>query len=221
MLHFKPEQYHAYADGIERAAGGRFRRFNPFPLEQCWLHGWLEEKGWLDLPPATPAAADRYPTSQHFQRSNIVQHNRTTWMAMAADEDPAADVLIWLDYAILKQGHSWPDHPGVEERHITEFLAKIEESRFLDIPFPGIWDKGPIDDAGDNWRFVGSTHIIPRHWIYSVDFFYKSECKRFIERTKTVPLDLPVWAGLEQNSSLPFRFYRANHDASQLTEFPG
>ena len=222
MLHFKPEVYHDYADRMERAAGpGRFRRFNPYPLENCWLYKWLDSKGWLDLPPATAVASDRYPTAMHFQRSNIVQHERTNWLCQAAAEDSAVDVLIWLDYAILKQGHSWPGHPGVEERHITEFLDKIEASNFYDIPFPGIWPKGPIDDAGDNWRFCGSTHIIRRAWLHTVDFFYKSECRKFIERTKTIPLDLPIWAGLELHSSIPFRFYAANHDATQLTEFPG
>ena len=221
-IHFKPEDYHAYADRMEKAAGaGRFRRFNPYSLKKCWLYAWLEERGWLDLPPATPAAADRYPTAAHFQKSNIVQHERTSWLCQAANEDPTCDVLVWADYALLKQGHSWPGHPGVEEHHITEFLDKIEASNFQDIPFPGIWDRGPIDDKGDNWRFCGSTHIIPRDLLPYVDWFYKHECKKFIERTKTVPLDLPIWAGLELHSSLPFRFYRANHDATQLLNFPG
>jgi hypothetical protein len=222
MLHFKPEQYHDYADRMERAAGpGRFRRFNPYPLEDCWLYRWLAERGWLDLPPATAAAPDRYPTPQHFARSNIVQHQRTTWMVMAADEDRACDVVVWCDYAILKQGHSWSGHPGVEERHITEFLDKIERSTFLDIPFPGIWEKGPIDDRGDNWRFCGSTHIIRRDLLAYVDFFYRDICKKWVEKYKTVPLDLPIWALLEQTTSLPFRWYASNHDATQLTNFPG
>jgi hypothetical protein len=222
MLHFKPEQYHEYADRMEKAAGSeRFRRFNPYPLEKCWLHQWLKEKGWLNLPPATPAALDRYPTPAHFQKSNIVQHERTSWLCQAAQEDPNCDVFVWADYALLKQGHSWPGHPGVEERHISEFLGKIENSSFTDIPFPGIWDKGPIDDHGDNWRFVGSLHVIPRVWLAYVDWFYKYECKRWIEQKKTIPLDLPIWAILESNTSLPFRWYAANHDASQLTAFPG
>src|SRR5262249_151262 len=152
--------YHDYADRMEKAAGGRFRRYNPYSLEQCWLYCWLDAKGWLDLPPATAAAPDRYPTPRHFQRSNIVQHQRTSWMVMAAGEDPGADVLVWLDYAILKQGWNWDGHPGVEEHHITAFLDKIEASTFHDIPFPGIWERGEIADHGDNWRFCGSTHIL-------------------------------------------------------------
>jgi len=121
----------------------------------------------------------------------------------------------------LKQGWGWDGHPGVEERHITEFLDKIEASNFHDIPFPGIWPKGEISDNSDNWRFCGSTHIIRRDLLAYVDHFYREECQRFITRTQTVPLDLPIWAGLELHSSLPFRFYRANHDATQLLNFPG
>jgi hypothetical protein len=221
-IHFRPEQYHQYAERMRKAAGDdRFRAFNPYPLKQCWLYKWLEQRNWLDLPPATAPAADRYPTPKHFVLSNIVQHERTSWLCQAANEDPGCDVFVWLDYAILKQGHSWPGHPGVEERHISEFLDKIEKSGFEDIPFPGIWEKGPISDNGDNWRFAGSTHVIPRHLLAFCDWFYKHECKQFIERTKTIPLDLPIWALLEQNTNLPFRFYQANHDATQLTNFPG
>jgi len=221
-IHFKPEQYHAYAASMANAAGKeRFRAFNPFLLEECWLYKWLEERNWLDLPPATSPAADRYPTPKHFVLSNIVQHSRCQWLSLAADEDPQCDVLVWMDYAIRKQGHSWDGHPGVEEHHITEFLEKIENSTFQDIPFAGIWDKTPIDPHGDHWRFVGSLHVIPRHWLAYVRWFYEHECRRWIEIYKTVPLDLPIWAILESNTSLPFRWYAANHDATQLTHFPG
>ena len=203
------------------AGAARFRAFNPFPLEECWLYKWLAERDWLDLLPATLAAPDRYPTVQLFQRSNIIQHSRCQWLCMAADEDPQCDVLVWMDYALRKQGWQWDGHPGVEEHHITEFLGKIEESRFQDIPFAGIWEKTPIDPTGDHWRFCGSLHVIPRSWLAYVRWFYEFECRRWIETYKTVPLDLPIWALVEQNTSLPFRWYRANHDASQLLNFPG
>src|SRR5215471_503653 len=171
-LHFKPEVYHAYADRMEKAAGShRFRAYRPFPLEQCWLYSWLDQRGWLDLPPATVAAPDRYPTAQLFQRSNIIQHTRTQWLCTAAKEDPQCDAFVWADYALLKQGWGWDGHPGVEERHITEFLDKIEASNFHDIPFPGIWPKGEISDNSDNWRFCGSTHIIRRDLLAYVDHF--------------------------------------------------
>ena len=94
-LHFKPQNYHDYADRMQKAAGeGRFRVYRPFPLEQCWLYRFLESKNWLDLPPATAPAADRYPTAHHFMLSNVVQHSRSQWLIMAADEDRAADVLV-------------------------------------------------------------------------------------------------------------------------------
>jgi hypothetical protein len=220
--HFKPEQYHAYANTMQAAIGGtRFRAFRGFPLEECWLYGYLESRGWLDLPPSIPPSPDRYPTPGHFVRSNIVQHNRTRWMCMALDEDPEVDVTIWLDYAILKQG-AWTGKPVTPEI-IYDFVKNVEDyfaAGATDIPFPGIWPRGDIADHGDNWRFCGSTHIIPRRHLRYVDEFYRLECRRFIERTRSVPLDLPIWAYTEKNSALPFTFYQANHDATQLTAFP-
>jgi hypothetical protein len=220
VKHLSREQYKDYGDRLVRAVGEEnIRVFYDFPLRDCWLYPLLEERKVLDvIQPATAVPADRYPTPKHMVLSNIVQHSRTQWMVAAAQEDDTVDVLIWLDYAILKQG-GWTGKP-VTEAIVSAFLDKVNKSTFDDIPFPGIWEKGPISDTGDNWRFCGSTHIIPRKHLFLVNEFYQYECKKFINRTLTVPLDLPIWAAVEQNSTLPFRWYQANHDATQLTAFP-
>lgn len=218
VRHLTPEQYHAYADRMVAAIPGNIRVYRNYQLSCCWAYRFLSDMDWLRLPPATAVPADRYETPRHMTWSNIVQHQRTSWLRMAAEEDPSIDVLVWLDYAILKQG-AWTGKP-VTEDHIKEFVGRVAAYDRSDIPFPGIWPKGPISDTGDNWRFVGSTHIIPRQHLYAVDEFYKHECRQFIMRTRTVPLDLPIWAAVEQNSGLPFVQYAANHDATQLTEFP-
>lgn len=218
VKHLTPEQYHEYADRLARAIPYHIQRLGD-SVENCWLYKELTEKGVLDkLAPATEVPADRYATPRHMVLSNIVQHQRTTWMKLAAELDRTAEVIVWLDYAILKQG----DFTGkpVREHHIQELVRRIEASTFEDIPFPGIWQKGPISDTDANWRFCGSTHIIPVKHLAMVDDFYKYECRKFIARTLTVPLDLPIWAAVEQNSTLPFHWYEANHDATQLTHFP-
>lgn len=194
--------------------------YDDFKLEDCWLHKWLRERNLLDtIQPATDAPTDRFATPHHMVLSNILMHQRTTWMVMAAQEDPSAEVLVWIDFGIFKQG----DFTGkpVREEHIKELISRIERSTFDNIPFPGIWpDKAVPSDTGPNWRFAGSVHIIPRKHLFLVDEFYRYECRKFIERTGTVPLDLPIWALTEINTTLPFHWYQANHDATQFTNFP-
>ena len=224
MLHFKPEQYHEYAAKMEAAVTpDRFQAFRSFPLEDCWLYKYLCERGWLNLPPATEVPTDRYPSPYHMVLSNIVQHNRTSWMRMAAREDQTADVFIWLDYAILKQG-DWTGR-RLRPEHITAFVEAVERWYSNDenkvIQFPGIWDKGPIEPTGANWRFCGSTHVIPKWWLEQVDLLYKHTCRNWVQHYKTVPLDLPIWAYVEEIRPAWFNWYAANHDATQLTNFPG
>lgn len=219
VKHLSAGAYRSYGDRMRDAIPADLVVYDPFPLKDCWLYQWLNQHNWGHLLPATPVPADRYATPYHMVQSNIVQHQRTSWLVKAAHEFPEAEVLVWLDLAILKQG----DFTGkrVEPLHIYQFVEKIKRAQFSDIPFPGIWDvKAPPSDTGDNWRFCGSTHVIPREHLFLVDEFYRYECRRFIQRTSTVPLDLPIWALTELNSTLPFRYYQANHDATQLTEFP-
>ena len=214
VKHLSRRQYEELGNRLAVACGEeRIRGFYDYPVEHCWAYKYK------DLPPAQPVATDRYATPADFVLSNIVQHQRTTWARMAAAEDMDADVFVWLDFGILKQGQ-FTGKP-VEAGMVTEFLNRIERAELKDIPFPGIWPRGDISDTGDNWRFVGSTHIWPRQYLDLIDLFYKVECRRFIERTKTISNDLPVWAHVEAHWPLPFRFYPANHDATQLTNFGG
>lgn len=222
MRHFNAEQYHAYAEQMREAVGAKNFCIYKEPLETLWLYRWLEHPGWLDLPPATPASPDRYPTPSHFVRSNIVQHNRTAWLKLAAHFHPDTDVFVWLDYGLLKQG----DFTGkrIEPKHIAAFHEKVEryyEAGHTDIPFPGIEPQGPVNIAGNCWRFCGSTHIIPRWHLNAIDVAYRQTCCNFIASTRTVPLDLPIWALVEmKHRELPYRWYKAEYDYTQLENFP-
>ena len=213
VKHLTAEQYHAYGDRLVRAADGHIRVFDDFPYEDCWL-----AKENPPMVPATPPAPDRYETSEDFARSNVIQHSRTQWARLAVEEDPAIDVIIWLDYAVLKQG-AWRNNP-VKEEHIWNLIKKCEKYPFDDIPFPGIEPVQPVNPHGNNWRFVGSTHIWPVKWLPLIDTVYKFATRRFIRHYTCTPLDLAIWPTVEQTSGLPFKFYQAEYDASQLTGFP-
>lgn len=217
VKHGNAKSYHEYGDRLSRLLGQRFCFFDDFPLTDCWL--MRDNPKILELPPATEAAKDRYATPADFVRSNVVQHNRTDWAMLALDAH-ATDVIVWLDLALMKQG-AWRNNQ-ITEDHIARFIEKVENYPHFhrDIPFPGISESTQVDPRGNNWRFCGSTHIWPVWALPQIDKVYKQETRKFIDCHACVPLDLAIWPAVERRAGLPFRWYKAEYDASQLTEFP-
>lgn len=215
-VNHSPEKFKQLGQRLVQAVGPeRMHVFDNFPFQDCWLAQWL--KGHPLPPPASYVPADRFASPEHMVMSNIVMHQKLQWALMAADMYPDCDCFVWLDYGILKQG-GWTGRPVTEEL-ITKFVDKIAADNIQDIPFPAIWGKGPVSDTEIPWRFAGSTHIWPRKFLVELAGQYNAEVMKFIMRTGTVPLDLPIWALLEQRNTLPFRGYSANHDATQLTNY--
>lgn len=210
VKHLTSDAYHELGRQLEAACGDNFRFFDNFPLDDCWL-----AKENPPLVPASETPADRYETREDHARSNIVQHSRTQWARMAAAEDPDADWIVWLDLGIMKQG-AWLNNQITHE-HVVEFLNTVETLPLGIIPFPGIEGCKPVDPTGNNWRFCGSTHIWPAHFLPLIDHAYKFYTREFIRKHKTIPLDLAVWPTVEERSGLPFRWYKAEYDATQLT----
>ncbi len=203
-------------DRLSKACDHNVTFFWNFAFEQCWLAA--EKPPWKA---ANARATDRFETDDEHIRSNIVQHSPVQWATMAAELDPSVDVWVWLGASVMKQG-VWRNNP-VREDHIRDFLRRV--AQFKDyataIPFPGIEPWKPPSDHGDNWRFVGSTLILPTCWLPAITRSYKFECRRFIRHVGAVPLDLAIWPSVELRSGLPWCFYQAEYDASQFTGFPG
>lgn len=218
VKHLSEAQYHELGERLFMAIGVEYpvcRGGGEGTLERCWSYGLC-----TGLQPANPPPADRYPTPEINVMSHIIQHQRTTWALQAANEYPDVDTWVWLDYGIMKQG-KWKNNPVTVES-IRRFLDRVASTPGpMDyIPFPGINEKGPILPTGHNFRFCGSTHIWPKHYLKDIDAVYKSTLQKWIVGYNTVPLDLPIWAVVEQNSKLPFRWYPAEYDASQLDNYP-
>lgn len=218
VKHLTGSQYHDLYAVIERAVGAEnVHCFNPFPLQRCYL----AHEPDLPLVPSNPVPADRYDSPAANVRSNVVQHNRTTWASLAADAEPDIDVWIWLDYGIAKQG-AWRNEP-VTEAVIHDFFSEVNAAeQWNTIPFPGIAERGPVLPTGNNWRFCGSTHIWPKQYLGRIDNLYKGILWCWLKQYKTTPLDLPIWAMVEDQGipqGLPFRWYGAEYGATQLTNF--
>lgn len=189
-------------------------------LQSCWSHDLC-----IGKPPATETPADRYATPEDHVRSHIVQHTRTQWALTAAKNRPEADVVVWLDLGLLKQG----THTGkpVTADDVSWFVEAVQMRPLNDIPFPGISGRHGADGQldpwlphGNNWRFCGSTHIWPVKWLDQVHRSYKTNLINFVHEYKSVPLDLAIWPMVERNSGLPFRWYPAEYDNTQLRNFP-
>lgn len=215
VTHLSQSQYHALAGGLIRACDGNISVFYD-SLANCWL--WHELQKYPPLPPAAPRPADRYPTDAINIMSHIIQHNRTTWAKEMFAAFPEVDVAVWFDYGLMKQG-AWNNKP-VQPEHVAEFLIHVANYDFHDLPFPGIEEKKPINIHGNNWRFCGSTHVWTRETINVIDDEYKRCLREFIKTHLCVPLDLTIWPMVENNVSVPFRWYKAEYDHTQLTEFP-
>lgn len=216
VTHLSVDQYHALGrtmltacEGVDKAVvmGG--------PLERLWAYPLC-----IGLPPANPVPEDRYPSPEVNVLSHIIQHNRTEWAMDAMKLWPEVDTWVWLDYGIAKQG-AWRNNL-VTEGSIRQFLARLSCMAPLDhIPFPGISEQATVYPTGNNWRFCGSTHIWPKQFLPEIDEAYKHTLRNWLMVHRTVPLDLPIWALVEQQTALPFRWYPAEYDASQLDNLPG
>jgi len=210
-------EFYILGDRLYRACEPDFRAFIRFPFEECWLTKEMRRQvGWIA---ANHRAEDRFETDMEHVRSNIIQHSPMQWLKLAMAEDPLSDVFVWMGYSIMKQG----DFTGkrITPEHVREFLCKLRQWEPNCIPLPGITDRAPVNVHGDNWRFCGSTLIVPRQFVEPLERSYKFETREFIRRHGCIPLDLAIWPMVEERSGLPIRWYKAEYDATQLTNFPG
>ncbi len=215
VKHLSVDQYKEFGARLKRACGERMCAFEGYDLSACWLTTHPE----LVWKPATETPADRYSSPEEHIRSHIIQHSRTQWALKALEERPQTEVVVWLDYALLKQGE-WRNNP-ITEDHVVEFLGKVSNGQWDGIPFPGIEAAKPIDPHGNNWRFCGSTHIWPVRYLRAIDKCYRVKLLQFMRCYDCTPLDLAIWPLVERDSGLPFKWYKAEYDATQLTNFPG
>lgn len=185
--------------------------------DTCWL-----AKHKPPMVGANPRAEDRFKTDEEHARNNVVCCQFVDWAHRTAVAWAAGtpDVVVALTATVMKQG-AFTGKP-VKAQHIQAFLRKVENYNFSDIPFPGITNHvGPVDPAGHCWRFCGSTHIWPVKWLAHIERIFKAKTLAFIAKHGKTPLDLQIWPEVERCAGLPYRFYQAEYDATQFTNFPG
>jgi hypothetical protein len=166
-----------------------------------------------DLPfvpsPSVGDNPDKNSTAYH-----IVNHQKTTWLVDAANDDPEADFLVWCDYGIFSQ-------PGISNQIIYEMFDKLARSPDDAIYIPGCWDKPTvIESVVPCWRFCGSIFAVPRKLVDALDYSCRVEARQHIRRTHNIEWEINTLARVEARGKLPFRWYRADHNETLFTNFP-
>ncbi len=198
------------------ACDGKIVVFDDFPWRKCWLA--------KEDPPMVCAGQmgpwrNRFRNNEDHAQWAVVCNQLVLWASIAYDQDPSIEVIVSFTYTIMKQGAF--TNKLMTADHVRDFLKRVKKYDFKDIPFPGITPQwAPPDPHGHNWRFCGSTHIWPTKWLRPIRKKYKNMVRRFIDQHHEIPLDLMIWPQMERYSGLPVRFYQAEYDYTQLTNFP-
>jgi len=210
--HLSQTHCRALGDGLKLALGDRLHAFDDgWTLEDCWAYSLLSNNSGL-LPSCTNPPADRFATPADMVRSNIVLLQRYLWMAAAAEARPDVDVLAWVEYTVLKQRGVTPDV-------LASFADSLERTPCSAVTLPGCWPKGPINDSEAHWRFVGSCWVCPASLARAVYRAVRDVVTLRTEMTGRLSWDMNSMAYVELLDVLPIRWYRANHDETQFTNY--
>lgn len=183
-------------------------------LDDCWAWQMVRNSPhqiWSADHPGEPS--DRYADPMDATKSQCLLHQRFQWADRMATMYPE-DTLVWLEPTIFKQR-------GIAEHHVQRFLREIEEHPFDAISLPGMWDKQPIVPEINHWRFAGSTFVIPAKYAHDAYQAARSITALRMEYTGRICWDNSTWSYIELLNLLPIRWYRGNHDETQLTGYLG
>jgi hypothetical protein len=199
-------------DRLKAALPGRIHAFDyGWTLDSCWAYPLLQANPDLAPSCASPPA-DRFATPGDMVRSNIVLMQRYHWMALAAKLYPDVDVFAWIEYTVLKQS-------GVTESVLVSFVDELERQPCDAVTLPGCWPKSPINDAEAHWRFVGSCWVCPRDLAQRVYQAVRDVVEMRTRITGQLSWDMNSMAYVELLDILPIRWYPANHDETQFTNY--
>jgi hypothetical protein len=170
--------------------------------EDLWLQKYVKSL------PFVPRASEGDNPMKNSLLYHAVQHEKTSWLAQAMEEDDDADVFVWVDYGIFRL-------PGVNNQAIYEFMEKLDDKA---IYVPGCWPRPDVvESAYPCWRFCGSVLAVPRNLVTQLDFDCRVAARQHISKTKNVEWEVNTWARVEKKSKLPFHWYKADHDVTLFT----
>jgi len=205
----KVEEYQALGAKLMKALNevGADNIFAFPAYEECWLAKFLTSREKAGYPLPMHSRGDN--PQKNTMPFHVVQHQKTEWLANAAQLEKDTDTFVWMDYGIMHQ-------PGVTAAVIQEFLPKIVKDDFA---IPGCWDQYYRTIQAVNWRFCGSLIIVPRQFCHDFDVAVKMVTKERIRTTGHVTWEVNDWARVEHSTPLPIRWYKGDHNEQQFTGY--
>ena len=202
-----PTQFKDYSNRLLKAPVEK-SVFAEWPLENCWLYSHIRDNiigGKITV----PLSAQGNPAKDTIDYMTVLAQ-KTEWLRLAYENDPVADVYVWMDYGIFHQ-------EGFSEELVAEFFSRVKNTE--DIVFPGLWDKAPVPENEPCWRFLGSMFVCPADQVTTLNRVVQREILDHMAVTGHVLWDVNNWARVELKEILPIRWYRAAHDSSMLTNY--
>lgn len=200
-------EYHRLAKGFEEI--GAEPLVYKTPLKYCWLQDWFDHRS--DRGEHTFMVSRGDNPAKNTTAYHVVQHQKTEWLRQATFDDGDAETFIWIDYGIFHQ-------PGVTAAVISDFLKRI---RPKDFAIPGCWPVGynPNGARDPNWRFCGSVAVVPRIYVGEFNAAVKMITKARVRMLNHLTWEVNDWADVEGLKSLPIRWYAADHNQTQFTNY--
>lgn len=190
-----------------------FDMTTPKSLEYCWLLRWLSRQPWNEQVKCSDPAPDpvRFANPGVKLISNIVMHQKYEWLALAAINDPEPDVLVWIDYGVLKQ-------EKMTEDTVIQCLARIAAAPTgHEIIAPGVRPTVEEPDPLQSWdRFCGSLVIVPRSALFNLARHMKLDAMKTIAESKMVTIETNTLARLEFQGVIPIRWVQSWWGASMF-----
>lgn len=170
-------------------------------LKDCWLDEHVRDRH------VEHAIADN--PKKNTLAYHIVQHQKTAWLLQALEMDPSVDVLVWIDYGVFSQ-------PGITVPVIDDFLRRVRARP--EFAIPGAWEQSSGSIEWPDWRFCGSSFVVPRNFVRK---FHDAVREVTLERLTTgrVTWEVNDWAEVERRKMLPIRWYKADHNQTQFTNY--
>lgn len=197
-----PEEYGALGEKL--GAVPRHKKAFYMKPQDTWVMKMIRQNKWV------PTHSEGDNPAKNSLLYHAVNHEKTAWIAQAAEERPEADVLVWIDYGIFRL-------PGVTSEAICDFIDRVDDKHLY---IPGCWDASPeTPDAFPSWRFCGSILACPRNYAILLDLNVRRVFRDHLWSTRNVDWEVNTWARVEASHRLPIHWYKADHDVSLFTNF--
>jgi|SRR6185312_2707420 len=173
-------------------------------VEDTWLWKHVHSLDYI------PTVSEHDNSAKNTLAYHAVNHQKSSWLVAAADDDPDADVLVWIDYGIFRL-------PGVNNQSIYEFVQRLDDKK---IYAPGCQgEPAAVESSYPCWRFCGSMIAVPKKLVDQFDYAVRVAARRHIAKTLNVEWEVNTWARVEKRHRLPVEVYMADHNVSMFDNF--